>query len=126
MIEKGDLNLLLQDEGAATFCKKIKKEDARIDFSAPPRKVCALINAMSPSPAAFAYLKGAPVNIFRAYPSEGEGQCGAVLEVNKRGVKVACGGGAVLITEAQFAGGKRLSAPDIFNGRKISAGDILE
>ena len=126
LIERGDTALLLQDESAATFCKKIKKEDAQVNFSAPAKEVCALINAMSPSPAAFAHLKGAPVNFYRAYVSEGSGPCGTVIEVTKRGLKVACGTGAVLITEAQFAGGKRLAAPDIFNGRKISAGDILE
>ena len=50
MIEAGDDNILLQDDSAATYCKKIAKEDARADFSQPAAKVCALINAMSPSP----------------------------------------------------------------------------
>lgn len=126
LIARGDTALLLQDEGAATFCKKIKKEDAKVDFAAPAGQVCALINAMSPSPAAFAYLKGAPVNFYRAFVCGDGGPCGSVLAVDKRGIKVACGTGSVLITEAQFAGGKRLSAPDIFNGRKILAGDMLE
>lgn len=126
LIEAGDTALLLQDEGAATYCKKIKKEDAKVDFSAPAERVCALINAMSPSPAAFALLNGSPVNFYRAFRAEGAGACGAVLDVSKRGVKVACGEGAVLVTEAQFAGGRRLSAADIANGRKVAAGDRFE
>ena len=126
IIEAGDVNLLLQDESAATFCKKIKKEDARVDFTLPSEKVCALINAMSPSPAAYAHLNGGQINFYRAFECDGEGPSGTVAEVTKRGIKVFCGSRSVLITEAQFAGGKRLSAADIFNGRKISAGDILE
>lgn len=127
MIEAGDSNILLQDDSAATYCKKIAKEDARADFSQPAAKVCALINAMSPSPAAYATLSGAQVNFYRAFEEpEEDGTCGQVVRADKRGIVIKCGGGCVRITEAQFAGGKRLSAADIVNGRKISAGDIFE
>ena len=127
IIERGDINLLLQDESAATFCKKIKKEDAKVDFTAPAQKVCALINAMSPSPAAHCLSGGKPVNLYRAYVADDcGGKCGEVAQVSKNGIIIKCGTGAVRVTEAQFAGGKRLSAADIANGRKISAGDILE
>lgn len=127
MIEAGDDNILLQDDSAATYCKKIAKEDARADFSLPAAKVCALINAMSPSPAAYANLAGAQVNFYRAFEEpEEDGTCGQVVRADKRGIVIKCGGGCVRITEAQFAGGKRLSAADIVNGRKISAGDIFE
>ena len=98
-----------------------------MDFSADADKVCALINAMSPSPAAFCRLNGKPVNLLRAYVRAGEeGSAGEVISVTKQGAEVKCGRGSVLITEAQFAGGKRLSAADIFNGRKLKAGDMLE
>ena len=125
MIERGDTNLLLQDESAATFCKKIKKEDAKVDFGAPASKVCALINAMSPSPAAHCSMHGSQINLYRAYVAEDcGGKCGEVADVSKKGIIIKCGEGAVRVTEAQFAGGKRLSAADISNGRKLSAGDI--
>ena len=127
MIEAGDSNILLQDDSAATYCKKIAKEDARADFSQPAAKVCALINAMSPSPAAYANLSGAQVNFYRAFEEpEEDGTCGQVVRADKRGIVIKCGGGCVRITEAQFAGGKRLSVADRVNGRKISAGDIFE
>lgn len=129
MIAAGDTVLLLQDDSAATYCKKIKKEDARIDFSAPAAAVRALVNAMSPSPAAYCSLNGAPVNIYRAEEADGDfaaERCGQVAEVTARGVVIKCGQGFVRITEAQFAGGKRLSAADIRNGRKICVGDMLE
>ena len=127
LIAAGDLNLLLQDEGAATYCKKIKKEDGRVDFSSPAPAVCALINAMSPAPAAFCIFRGAPVNLLRAFCAQDEaGVPGTVLRADKRGIVIKCGEGCIRVTEAQFAGGKRLSAADIVNGRKISAGDMLE
>lgn len=126
ILEKGNPSLLIQDEGLATYCKKIKKEDAAVDFSAISRRVANLINAMSPSPAAFANLNGAPVNLLKAEGAEGFGEAGVVLSADKKGVVVACGDGAVNILTLQFSGGKPIAAADAVNGRKIKAGDRFD
>lgn len=126
ILENGAPRLLLQDEAKATYCKKISKDDAKIDFSQPAQKVCNLINAMSPSPAAYASVNGGAVNLLKAAPCEGSGEYGRVLSADKRGVLIACGEGAVSISLLQFAGGKILSAADAVNGRKIKAGDRFD
>lgn len=126
ILESGEENLLVQDEAAATYCKKIVKADARIDFAQPNEKVARLINAMSPSPAAFCDFNGAPVNMLKAEPCEGCGEAGTVLAVEKSGVILACGSGAVRVSSLQFAGGRALAAADIYNGRKIKAGDRFD
>lgn len=126
ILSGGTPQLLLQDEAAATFCKKIKKEDAKVDFSRSSQEVANLINAYSPSPAAFAYLSGSSVNLLKAVVTEGSGECGAVLRADKNGVVVACGGGAVAVKSLQFAGGKAIAAADAVNGRKIKAGDRFD
>lgn len=126
LLEKGDDQLLIQDEAKATFCKKISKADAKIDFTFPCVAVCNHINAFSPSPAAYANLNGGAVNLLKAYPCEGEGAAGEVLYADKHGVIIACGEGAVRVTRLQFAGGKPLTAADAVNGRKIKAGDRFD
>ena len=126
ILKNGEPQLLLQDEAKATYCKKISKADAAVDFSQPAVNVANLINAMSPSPAAFAMLYGAAVNLLKACVCDGCGESGMVLSADKKGVVVACGGGAVLISSLQFAGGKALSAADAVNGRKIKAGDKFD
>lgn len=126
LIENGKSELLVQDEAKATYCRKISKADAEVDFSFSAASVANLINAMSPSPAAYARLNGAPVNLLKARVCEGKGECGEVLKADKRGVEVACGDGAVAITLLQFAGGKAISAADAVNGRKIKAGDKFD
>ncbi len=126
ILKNGEPQLLLQDEAAATFCKKVSKADAAVDFNKPAEQVTNLINAMSPSPAAYAYLSGSPVNFLKAAVCEESGESGAVLSADKRGVVVACGQGAVTISLLQFAGGKVLSAADAVNGRKIKAGDKFD
>lgn len=126
ILERGDENLLIQDEARATYCKKISKDDARVDFNRGAKAVANLINAMSPSPAAFAYLGGNPVNLLKASTCDGAGECGTVLSADKRGIVVACADGTVNISLIQFAGGKPLAAADAANGRKIKAGDRFD
>ena len=66
------------------------------------------------------------MNILNAKPAEGEGEAGTVICADKRGILVACGGGAVLITELIPSGGKKMRAADFVNGRKIKVGDKLD
>lgn len=126
-IEQGHPQVLMQDDSTATYCKKIKKEDARLNFECAADCV-RLINAMSPQPLAFCYLNGVQLNIYRAQLLSGEfsGSVGEVLSADKKGIVVRCADGAINILQAQFAGGKPLSAADLVNGRKIKAGDILD
>ncbi len=126
LIIKGDVQLLLQDDSAATYCKKIKKEDARINFDSASNAV-RLIKAMSPQPLAFCYLNGVQLNIYDAQCASAEvGAVGEVVRADKHGIVVKCSDGAINILKAQFAGGKPLNASDLVNGRKIKAGDILD
>ena len=126
LLESGDYTLVPQDESKATYCKKITKEDARVRFGNPSDEVARLINAMSPAPAAYCYLAGSAVNLYGATPCEGTGECGTVIRADKNGIVVACGQGAVNITELQFAGGKVTCARDAVNGRKVKAGDRFD
>ena len=126
ILKGGEPQLLLQDEAKATYCKKISKADAAVDFNESACKVANLINAMSPSPAAYANLNGGAVNLLKAEVCEECGESGAVLSADKKGVVIACGENAVSVSLLQFAGGKALSAADAVNGRKIKAGDKFD
>ena len=126
-LEKGNLLLLMQDESNVTFCKKIKKQDARIYFNGIAPDICRVIKAYSPEPAAFCHLNGQVLNIFDAQVGNEEvGEIGEVIKADKRGIVVKCGQGSIILTSLQLAGGKKMSAADFVNGRKIKAGDILD
>lgn len=127
LLEEGKTQLLMQDEAQATYCTKVKKEDGKLDFSHSPQHICRLIKAFSPAPAAFCNFNGAILNIYNAEACTiSGGKAGEVLSADKRGIAVQCNGGAILITELQPAGGKRMKAADFVNGRKIKAGDFLD
>lgn len=126
LLNKGDNQLLIQDEAKATYCKKISKADAKINFENSAEDICRLVRAMNPEPIAHCQLNGAVLNILNAQPCRGKGAAGEVLSADKRGIVVACADGAVNITELIPAGGKRMRAADYVNGRKIKAGDRLD
>ena len=54
-----------------------------------------------------------------------EAKLGEVVEINKFGIKVACGKGVLLLEEVQIEGSKRMSAKDFANGNKVKVGDML-
>ena len=133
LIASGNVQLLVQDEAQATYCKKIQKSDAKIDFTNSSRDICRLINAMNPNPMAFCYHNGNVLNILRARRAYcTEGKPGEVVGTSKTGVFVKCGeendyeGDGVHIIQLQPAGGKKMHAADYANGRKIKAGDKLD
>lgn len=126
LIEAGDVQLLMQNENAATYCKKLQKTDCKINFALSADEVLRAVKAFSPEPAAFCTLNGAILNIIDAKAAEGFGRAGEILSAEKGEIVVACGKNAIQITFLQIAGGKVMSAKDFLNGRKIKVGDVLE
>lgn len=138
LLESGQTQLLLQDEAKVTYCKKINKADARLNFAQPAQQLARIVRAMSPQPLAYCLQKDATLNVVYAQPSAeaAEGKIGEVIALNPKGrnlrgectgcFTVKCGEGALDIFAVQPAGGKAMSARDFINGRKIKAGDILD
>lgn len=123
-IENGTAVRTRQDERFSFVVKTIKKEDAIVDFKKDSETMRHLILGMNPKPVAYCFLRGKILKLYYARPAEGEGDPGEVLSARNQLV-VACGSGAVEITELQEEGGKRMSAKDYLAGRKISVGDRL-
>ena len=65
-LEAGTLETVEQDPGGVTYADKIDKDEARIDFSRPARRVAAHVNGLSPFPGAWTTLGGGRVKLLRA------------------------------------------------------------
>lgn len=125
MIETG--NFTLEKQGEGFTCKKVQRK--AVDFSRSAREVSALIRGLSPAPLSFGAIGELVLNFFMAQevPRMGDELFGTVLAATpKEGLIIKCGEGAVKITELQAAGGKRMSARDFCNGRKIEKGQRFE
>ena len=125
-LERGLLDCTPQPSEGATYATKIDKAEARIDFAKPAHEVHNLIRGLSPSPGAWfeAGSAGGPerIKVLRAAPADGRGRPGEVLD---DGLTVACGSGAVRLTELQRAGKNPMWAKDFLRGFPVPRGTIL-
>jgi methionyl-tRNA formyltransferase len=89
-----------QPEDGVTFAAKIDKAEARIDWTRPAEEVARQIRGLSPVPGAWCLAGEERVKLLRAVAVAGSGAPGEVLG----GLTVACGTGAVAVTELQREG----------------------
>jgi methionyl-tRNA formyltransferase len=107
-----ELRPVPQPESAVTYAAKIDKAEARIDWSKPAHEVDRHIRGLSPFPGAWCDIAGERVKLLRSRVATGQGTPGQVLH----GFVVACGTGAVEITQAQRPGKRPIAADDLLRG----------
>jgi methionyl-tRNA formyltransferase len=110
-----DLRPLPQPAEGVTYAAKIDKAEARVDWSRPAVEVDRLIRGLSPFPGAWTDIRGERVKLLRSRLAEGDGPPGRLLD----GFTVACGVGAVEITEAQREGKRPLPVSEVLKGLSL-------
>ena len=95
-----------------TYAAKIDKAEARIDWTRPAAEVDRLIRGLSPFPGAWCEVAGERIKLLRSRLASGSGAPGTVLQ----GFTVACGSGAVEITEAQREGKRPMPVTELLRG----------
>jgi methionyl-tRNA formyltransferase len=106
-----------QPDAGVTYAAKIDKAEARVDWTRPAAAVDRQIRGLSPVPGAWCMVGGERVKLLRSRLVAGEGAPGQVLG----GFTVACGTGAVEITEAQRAGRRPMPADEVLRGLSLPA-----
>lgn len=116
-----------QPDAGVTYAEKISKQEAQLDFTLPAAVLNRKVHAFNPFPGAFTHWQDMLIKVWNAVTLDDEqGQPGEVLRADpKQGVIVACGQGALCITELQKAGGKRLSAADFLQSVQVKPGDVF-
>jgi methionyl-tRNA formyltransferase len=125
-IERRTLELTPQLSEGLTYAAKIDKNETRIDWSLPARRVHDHIRGLSPFPGAWfeTNAAGTPtrVKVLRTEVDKGKGEPGVVLD---DGLEIACGAGAVRILELQRAGGKPMRSDEFLRGLPLPPGTRL-
>ena len=122
----GGLTPTPQPAEGVTYAHKIEKSEAEIDWAHPAAVIERRIRAFDPFPGAVSLLGGVPVKCWAAEPAPGAGAPGQVLAVDERGLQVACGEGALRLTQLQKPGGRRLTARDFLQGHTVMPGMVFE
>lgn len=119
----GGLPLTPQPAEGVTYAHKIEKAESAIAWRQPAAEIERRLRAFDPFPSGVAMLAGEAVKVWRAEVVEGRGAPGEVIAP---GPVVACGEGALLLTELQRAGGKRGPAAAFLQARPISPGERFD
>ncbi|MBP0600409.1 methionyl-tRNA formyltransferase [Herbaspirillum sp. LeCh32-8] len=118
-LEQGKLPATPQPEEGANYAAKIAKEEAALDFSQSAQQLARRIRAFNPFPGATGRVGETVIKLWQARPVTvaQRGEPGQVLSADAQGgIVVACGEGALLLTELQKPGGKRLAASEFLKG----------
>ena len=116
-LDRLPLPAVSQPAEGVTYAAKIDKAEARVDFSRPAVEVDRLIRGLSPFPGAWVQVGGERVKLLRSRLADGQGAPGQVLG----GFTIACGSGAVEVTEAQREGKRPMAADEVLRGLVLPA-----
>lgn len=111
-----------QEEDKVTLAPMLSRALSPMDWNRPARELHNQVRGLIPWPAAVTELNGTRCKVFStSVLEETTGKApGTVIAADKKGLKIACGGGTVLqINELQADGGKRLKAADYLRGHPI-------
>ncbi|HHT9126442.1 MAG TPA: methionyl-tRNA formyltransferase [Candidatus Brocadiia bacterium] len=142
-LEKGTVISKAQDDANATYAKKLKKEDGRINWNQDAKRIHNFVRGMTPRPCAYTYLSKADKKIRIIILKTEIGtvwhgqtclsvkpQPGDVIDISAKGINVAAidTAGAdfvpsILITMLQPEGRRLMSAAEFIRGHSIKVGD---
>ncbi len=124
LLERGQLTGVPQDDAQATYAAKLSKAEAQIDWTQSAAQLARAVRAYNPFPIACTTHNATPIKIWQASVRDGlSGEPGTVLAVEKNGIVVACGQGALCLEILQRANGRVLPAAQFVQGFAVHPGD---
>lgn len=117
LLSAGALVPVRQDATRHTLAPILEKEHGRLDFTAAAPVLAARLRGFTPWPGSFTTLDGKVLKVHAARAVAGAGAAPGEARPAEGGLLVSCGGGtALLLTEVQPEGKKRMPAADFLNG----------
>jgi methionyl-tRNA formyltransferase len=116
-----------QDDAQATYCRPLRKEDGRLDWSRSARHLDRQARACDPWPGAYTCWQGRRLKVLRAHPRpewSGPGAVGEVVELDP-GTGVVTTRGALELLEVQLAGKKPMDIDVFVLGQRDFVGSLL-
>jgi methionyl-tRNA formyltransferase len=119
--QAGRLTPRPQPAEGVTYASKIRKEEARIDWSARADSIDRQVRAFNPWPVAETRWQDRQLRVWSAEPVVAAvGTPGQVLEAAGGRIVVATGEGALALTRVQLAGRRAMSAAEFLNAHSLA------
>ncbi|MGC4375588.1 methionyl-tRNA formyltransferase [Fictibacillus sp. Mic-4] len=125
---EGKIRPVKQDDEKATFASNISREQEKIDWGKDGEDIYNQIRGLNPWPVAYTSLNGKPLKIWQGLKVKRKEpmEPGTIVEIQNDGFVVASGNKtAILVTELQPAGKKRMAAKQFLQGANLSIGTKL-
>ena len=125
-LERGNLLAENQPAEGVAYAAKLDKAEAALDWRLPAAQLDRAVRAFDPFPGATARFDGQLIKVWRAEPVAAGGEAGRILAAGSEGIVVACGAGALRLTELQKAGGRRQAVADFLRGFTLAPGQRFD
>ena len=121
----GELEATPQDESAATFTKRLSREDGRIDWSDAAERIARQVRAYRPWPGSFTFWRGSRLEILEAAPVAGANAAPGTVWGSAEAPIIETGRGGLAVTALKPEGKRAMTAAGFAAGRRDFVGSGL-
>jgi methionyl-tRNA formyltransferase len=107
-----------QPGAGVSYAAKIDKAEAHIDWAQSAEVIERKLRAFDPQPGCHFEWQGHNVKLWRAVVVGGTDAPPGTISVSKDQLQIACGQGALQVTELQWPGGRRMAASSFLASRR--------
>ncbi len=126
LLQENRLTPVVQDNNAACYASKLLKNEAMIDWRQDAEQIARAVRAYNPFPVCQSKLNDVVLKVWQAEVCPDQhGKPGEVLSVDRRGITVACGKGALQLLVLQRPGGKAQPAAQFMQAMPVNAGEFF-
>ena len=121
-IAVGALAAVPQPEAGVTYARKLARDEGRLSFAEPAELVERRLRALNPAPGCWCEARGERLSLLAGRVVAASGAPGTVIALP---LTIACGSGAVAITQVQRAGRRPMPADELQRGFALPLGTVL-
>jgi methionyl-tRNA formyltransferase len=128
-IEAGTVSEVPQDEADVTYAPKLERHESEIDWSRPASAIGRQMRGLQPWPLAAGLIDGRRVAFLRSTEidvPEAGAVPGTIVAVSRDDFVVACGSGALRVSEVLPEGRRAMAARDFLNGTAVRVGTVVK
>ena len=122
-IRDGTLRPVPQPDDGITYAAKLRRDEARLDFTRPASALARQVRAFSPRPGAYFMRDAERVLVHSARVVDARGAPGEIVAAP---LVVACGQGALRLDVLQRPGRKALAASELLRGWSLPVGTRVD
>ncbi|MSO50510.1 MAG: methionyl-tRNA formyltransferase [Acidobacteria bacterium] len=117
-----------QDESGVTYAARLERRESQVDWTRPATQIDRQVRGLQPWPLAAVTLGGRRIAFLKSSVVDDASPgatAGVILEAGDNGLLIACGTGAVRVTEVLPEGRRAMPASAFLRGTKVQAGTMV-